>query len=151
MTIWRRPATAAGVVAVAVPMVWLSFADRAPQIGEHALAAAGHAAAALGVPTSGAHWSVAPDHLFHTAMWAAVAFVASLVFGRRYMLLAGGFVAVGMAIELAQPALSTTRMFEIADLAANVAGVAVGMSAAKICAVSAAGVQLGNKRRTMLP
>ena len=48
---------------------------------------------------------------------------------RDRLLLAGGFVALGIGLEFAQ-LLTATRMFEIADMAANSAGVAIGWMAA---------------------
>jgi VanZ family protein len=67
------------------------------------------------------------DKLGHLASYGLLMFWFAQLYFRRTSRLgyAGGFIAMGVALELAQGALGH-RSYEIADMAANTLGVALG-------------------------
>ena len=71
------------------------------------------------------------DKFGHLAAYAGLMLWFSQLYSstRERMLLASGLVALGIGLEFAQ-LLTATRMFELADMAANSAGVAIGWIAA---------------------
>ena len=66
------------------------------------------------------------EHAFAFALLAASA-VQLFVRGRALAVVATGLLALGVAIELAQAAFTTTRAMESADVVADAIGIAVGM------------------------
>ncbi len=77
-----------------------------------------------------------PDKLLHFAGYALVAMLPAI--HERWAAIAAtalGLVALGVAIEFAQFSSGWGRMFELRDIAANVFGVAVGISAGLVLRV----------------
>lgn len=71
------------------------------------------------------------DKFMHFTAYAAMAFLFMGAVGRRHWLRIGiGLLALGSCIELLQALVSPTRFGEWLDMAANAAGVAVGILAA---------------------
>jgi VanZ family protein len=70
------------------------------------------------------------DKLEHVLGYAVLAAWAVQIFAtRRALVVAGvGLVALGVAIEIAQDALTTTRMMDAADVVANSVGVLLGLA-----------------------
>lgn len=69
------------------------------------------------------------DKLEHLLAYALLAAGAVLLFARRRTQgwLAAGLLALGVALEFAQSLLTQTRVADPADVAANAAGVAIGL------------------------
>lgn len=72
------------------------------------------------------------DKLVHVAMYFALMAAAVQLFASRGALLAVSFALAvfGLLLELAQGTLTTTRMFEWGDVAANTLGVVLGLGLA---------------------
>lgn len=71
------------------------------------------------------------DKVEHLAAYGALAFSAVQLFERRVLWRVGiGLAALGMALEIAQGTLTTTRSFDLTDELANCCGVLLGLSAA---------------------
>lgn len=71
------------------------------------------------------------DKVEHLAGYGLLAFAAVQVFERRVLWRVGlGLVALGMALEIAQGTLTTTRSFDLADELANSTGVLLGLALA---------------------
>ena len=70
------------------------------------------------------------DKLEHLLGYALLAAWAVQIFAPRRALMAAGagLVALGIAIELAQDALTTTRMMDAGDVLANTLGVLLGLA-----------------------
>lgn len=69
------------------------------------------------------------DKLEHLAAYGVLAFAAVQVFERRALWRVGlGLAALGMALEIAQGALTATRSFDLADELANCSGVLLGLA-----------------------
>ena len=67
----------------------------------------------------------------HLAGYGLLAFAAVQVFERRVLWRVGlGLVALGMALEIAQGTLTTSRSFDLADELANSTGVLLGLALA---------------------
>jgi len=67
----------------------------------------------------------------HLLGYGALAFAAVQLFERRVLWrVALGLAALGMALEIAQGTLTTTRSFDLADELANTCGVLLGLAAA---------------------
>ena len=73
------------------------------------------------------------DKLVHFLCYGALAVGAVQLFATRAALLraAVGLVALGVALELAQEALTSTRMLDPRDAAANTLGVLLGLLVAR--------------------
>jgi len=73
------------------------------------------------------------DKLVHLLCYGALAVGAVQLFASRAALLraATGLVALGVALELAQQAFTTTRMLDPRDAAANTLGVLLGLLVAR--------------------
>jgi hypothetical protein len=73
------------------------------------------------------------DKLVHLLCYGALAVGAVQLFAARAALLraAMGLVALGVALELAQQAFTTTRMLDPRDAAANTLGVLLGLLVAR--------------------
>lgn len=73
------------------------------------------------------------DKLVHLLYYGALAAGAVQLFATRVALLRAGvgLVALGVALELAQQAFTTTRMLDPRDAAANTLGVLLGLLAAR--------------------
>jgi len=108
-----------GVVAAVVAAGAVAVVTFAPA----ASAAADRAVAAVGAPAFPYDW------LFHLAAWTAVAFTAAWAARRRLWVTVSVLAVVAVVAEVAQAAVPG-RTVEPADLAANLAGVAVGVAAA---------------------
>ncbi len=75
---------------------------------------------------------VDPELAGHVLAWGAFAAAAVLALGRELRLLAPvmwALFSLGVAVEQAQPRLTTMRGFELEDVVANGVGVAVGAAA----------------------
>lgn len=71
------------------------------------------------------------DKVEHLVAYGALAFSAVQLFERRVLWRVGlGLAALGMALEIAQGTLTTTRSFDLTDEFANGCGVLLGLSAA---------------------
>jgi len=71
------------------------------------------------------------DKVEHLCGYGALAFAAVQLFERRVLWRVGlGLAALGMALEIAQGTLTTTRSFDLADELANTVGVLLGLAAA---------------------
>jgi len=71
------------------------------------------------------------DKFEHLLGYGALAFAAVQLFERRALWRVGlGLAALGMALEIAQGTLTTTRSFDLADELANTAGVLLGLGTA---------------------
>lgn len=72
------------------------------------------------------------DKLVHLLGYGALAASAVQLFARRSALLRAGIglVLLGIALELAQYALTSTRMFDVLDMLANTVGVLIGLAIA---------------------
>jgi VanZ family protein len=71
------------------------------------------------------------DKFEHLLGYGALAFAAVQLFERRALWRVGvGLAALGMALEIAQGTLTTTRSFDLADELANTVGVLLGLGAA---------------------
>ena len=102
----RRAAIAAGW-AWAAAIVWLSLVPSPPHID-----------VAQG------------DKLGHFAAYGALMFWFAALYPARRLVFAIGFIALGIALELAQ-GMSGYRTFDVLDMAANTAGVLAGWGAAR--------------------
>ncbi len=92
------------------------------------------------------------DKLIHFACFASISF-ATVTFCRtaRQFLLAGGFcVLASIGLEVAQ-GFTATRLFEWADMAANLAGTAAGTSAAVLALLLLQGRWYWRRRRPPAP
>jgi VanZ family protein len=71
------------------------------------------------------------DKVEHLLGYGLLAFAAVQLFQRRALWRVGvGLAALGMALEIAQGTLTTTRSFDLADELANSAGVLLGLAGA---------------------
>jgi VanZ family protein len=71
---------------------------------------------------------VGGDKFEHLLGYGALAFAAVQLFERRGLWRVGiGLAVLGMALEIAQGTLTTTRSFDLADELANTAGVLLGL------------------------
>jgi VanZ family protein len=71
------------------------------------------------------------DKFEHLLGYGLLAFAAVQLFQRRALWRVGvGLAALGMALEIAQGTLTTTRSFDLADELANSAGVLLGLAGA---------------------
>lgn len=71
------------------------------------------------------------DKAEHLLGYGMLAFAAVQLFERRALWRVGlGLAALGMALEIAQGTLTTTRSFDLADELANTVGVVVGLAGA---------------------
>jgi VanZ family protein len=71
------------------------------------------------------------DKLEHLLGYGTLAFAAVQLFERRALWRVGlGLAALGMALEIAQGTLTTTRSFDLADELANTVGVLLGLATA---------------------
>jgi VanZ family protein len=84
------------------------------------------------LPSSHASVAGVSDKLTHFAAYFSLAFVfAGAVERARWLRIALGLLALGAGLEMAQGRLTTTRSAEWLDLAANAAGIAAGLLAAR--------------------
>lgn len=74
------------------------------------------------------------DVVAHFFLWGGVGFVAYWLARRRLnpLVVAAGLIAVSGAVEIAQVRLSSTRLAQTTDFAANATGVVLGVAAAFI-------------------
>ena len=74
------------------------------------------------------------DKAGHLAAYGLLMFWFAQLYAREKARLAyaSGFIALGVALELAQGALLANRYFDLLDIVANVLGVALGWAAARI-------------------
>ena len=71
------------------------------------------------------------DKAEHLLGYGLLAFAAVQLFERRVLWRVGlGLAALGMALEIAQGTLTTTRSFDLGDELANTVGVLVGLAGA---------------------
>ncbi len=70
------------------------------------------------------------DKVGHLAAYGVLMLAFSLLYEKRRPLMAGAFIALGIALEFVQGALGY-RSFEVADMAANALGVLLGWLAAQ--------------------
>ncbi|MEM8903924.1 MAG: hypothetical protein AAGA17_06340 [Actinomycetota bacterium] len=138
---------------IAASVVVLGFSDTVPDLilaGARPLVdVAGSAAGSLGVDAPG--WfdqlRAAPDVVFHVLQWGAIAAVLVVVAAGRVgpVDVATGLVVLSTLVEVLQRELSTTRRFELGDVAGNVAGITIGAGCA---AVALAAVDAWRMRRS---
>ena len=85
----------------------------------------------LSLTPSPPHVDVAQgDKLGHFAAYGALMFWFAALYPARRLVFAIGFIALGIALELAQ-GMSGYRTFGVLDMAANTAGVLAGWGAAR--------------------
>lgn len=127
----RPVALVLALVAVGANTV-LMLADRAPGL----LSRVGRRLDATAPRTAARVASEARDHgsdtLVHILVWAVPALLLTLAawsWGSALLANAGLF-AYSLVVELAQPLLSVTRELQPADMAANLAGVTLGVATA---------------------
>lgn len=96
------------------------------------LAVAAVVAGSLAPPSALPDAPTVNDKLVHVAMYFVLMAAAVQLFGRPGVLVAVAvaLAGLGLAIEFAQGAFTTTRQFEWADAAANALGVLLGLALA---------------------
>ncbi|MEM9037371.1 MAG: hypothetical protein AAGD18_22455 [Actinomycetota bacterium] len=122
------------LIGLAVSVVVLGFSDTVPDmiragvrpLGDVAASAAG----AVGVEAPG--WvdqlRAEPDVVFHVLQWGAIAAIVVVLAAGRIgpFDVAAGLIGLSTLVEVLQMELSTTRRFELTDVAGNVAGIMIG-------------------------
>lgn len=112
----------------------LSLADRAPRIARHWLRRSRDLGSRV-EQRLGVDWvdrsdvPLAWDAAGHVVLWAVAAVLARLAVGHRWRTrtIAAALFALSGAAELAQAVFASTRSPEWSDLAANGAGIAIGV------------------------
>lgn len=101
--------------------------------------------------TEGSQAPPPPDTVVHIVLWATLVALAGLMVWSLWRLIGVGVTAVaaGVLVEVAQRRFTASRGFEIRDIAANVAGIAIGLAVATLfISVWNLASALGSRRRS---
>lgn len=138
----RRSFAGIGAAAFVLVAVVLSLSDRAPGAYGRTREAVWSVSARVR-DHAGVDWfsrsdiPFASDHFGHVVLWATGTFLVGLALRSRWSLsrIAVASFAASVALELAQPVVTATRIVEWGDIVANGIGVVLGLAGLAALAV----------------